>query len=217
MSSGQQAPVAVIGDVVASRTSEDRRRLHRSVRAALGAANDVIDHLEPLEVTVGDEFQGLFATVGSALDAVLRVRLALLPEVDTRFGVGRGATATVDAKRGIKDGPAWWAARDAIVDIEQVAERAALAHARTAYRLGDGESDGDGTVQAVNAALECQDHMVGSVSERSLRLLRGLLDGMTQRELAGAEGITPSAVSQRVRADGLAVIVRSHDLLRAMP
>ena len=40
---------------------------------------------------------------------------------------------------------------------------------------------------------------------------------MTQRELAAAEGISPSAVSQRVRADGLAVILRCHELLRSLP
>ena len=38
-----------------------------------------------------------------------------------------------------------------------------------------------------------------------------------QDELAAAEGISPSAVSQRVRADGLAVIVRCHELLRDLP
>ena len=101
--------------------------------------------------------------------------------------------------------------------MEQQAERAALQHVHTAYRLAEGEADAEGTALAVEAALHCQDHMVGSLSERSGRLLRGLLDGMTQRELAAAEGISPSAVSQRVRADGLAVIVRCHELLRDLP
>ena len=35
--------------------------------------------------------------------------------------------------------------------------------------------------------------------------------------LATAEDISPSAVSQRVRADGLAVILRCHGLLKDLP
>ncbi|WP_353950379.1 SatD family protein [Knoellia sp. S7-12] len=212
----QPSPVVLIGDVVASRQSKDRRELHRALEQALADTNDRVVHIEPLEITVGDEFQGVYPHLGAALDAALRTRLALRPAAESRYGLGRGATTTLDKARGIKDGPAWWAAREAIVDVEKVAARAALEHVHTAYRLADGEVDDAGTALAVDAALHCQDHMVGSLSERSGRLLKGLLDGMTQRELAVAEGITPSAVSQRVRADGLAVIVRCHDLLKEL-
>lgn len=216
MASIQPSPVVLIGDVVASRQSKDRRGLHRAVEQALAHTNDRVAHVEPLEITVGDEFQGVYLHLGVALDAALRTRLALRPAAESRYGLGRGATTTLDKARGIKDGPAWWAAREAIVEVEKVAARAALEHVHTAYRLADGEVDDAGTALAVDAALHCQDHMVGSLSERSGRLLKGLLDGMTQRELAAAEGITPSAVSQRVRADGLAVIVRCHDLLKEL-
>jgi hypothetical protein len=71
---------------------------------------------------------------------------------------------------------------------------------------------------AVNAALLCRDHLVGSLSDRSLRLLRGLMDPhTTQGRLAAAEGISASAVSQRVRTDGLGVVLAAHELLRDLP
>ncbi|MFC7492010.1 MULTISPECIES: SatD family protein [unclassified Knoellia] len=213
----QRSPVVLIGDVVSSRQSKDRRGLHRALEAALSDTNARVEHVEPLEITVGDEFQGIYPHLGAALDAALRTRLALRPEAESRYGLGRGTTTTLDKDRGIKDGPAWWAAREAIVEVERTAGRAALGHVHTAYRLAEGEDDDSGTALAVEAALHCQDHMVGSLSERSGRLLKGLLDGMTQRELAVAEDITPSAVSQRVRADGLAVIMRCHDLLKDLP
>jgi len=213
----QPSSVVLIGDVVASRQSTNRRRLHQALEAALSDTNARVEHIEPLEITVGDEFQGVYAHLGEALEAALRTRLALRPEAETRYGLGRGTTTTLDEARGIKDGPAWWAAREAIVEVERTAGRAALGHVHTAYRLAEGEGDDSGTALAVEAALHCQDHMVGSLSERSGRLLKGLLDGMTQRDLAAAEGITPSAVSQRVRADGLAVIVRCQDLLKDLP
>ena len=213
----------LIGDIVDSRGASDRSALHRAVEAALLAVEDVVPSLGGLRVTVGDEFQGSYATLGEAVDAALRVRLALLPDVDTRIGIGRGAVTTLDADRGIEDGPGWWAARAAVDAAEEAAARAATRHLRTVYRvapedLGTGPAVDAATVDAVNAALLCRDHLVGSCSDRSIRLLRGLMTPhTTQGELAALEGISPSAVSQRVRADGLGAVLAAHDLLRGMP
>ena len=213
---------ALIGDLVGSRGSADRRALHATVERALADVDAAVPSLSGLRVTVGDEFQGAYPTLGAAVDAALRVRLALLPAVDTRFGLGRGQVTVLDAGRGIEDGPAWWAARAAIVDVEELAARAATRHARTAFRAAEGpagesEPVGDPSEPAVNAALLCRDHLVGSFSDRSLRLLRGLMDpDTTQAELAAREGISASAVSQRVRTDGLGAVLAAHDLLRAM-
>ena len=112
----------------------------------------------------------------------------------------------------IEDGPGWWAARAAIESVKLEAARPATRQLRTAYRRAE-ETDGPDPA-AVNAALMCRDQMIGSVSERSLRLLRGTLAGRTQAELAEDEGISASAVSQRVRNDGLAVIAAADELLR---
>jgi hypothetical protein len=217
----------LIGDIVDSRGAADRAALHRSVEAALLVVEDAVPSLAGLRVTVGDEFQGSYATLGDAVDAALRVRLALLPDVDTRIGIGRGPVATLDAERGIEDGPGWWAARSAVDAAEEAATRPATRHLRTVYRvapehLETAEADAAGldaaTVDAVNAAMLCRDHLVGSCSDRSIRLLRGLMQpNTTQGELATLEGISPSAVSQRVRADGLGAVLAAHDLLRALP
>ena len=213
----------LIGDVVGSRATTDRQALHDALEAALSATDAAVPPVTGLRVTVGDEFQGTYATLGEAVEAALRVRLALLPEVDTRFGLGRGEVTVLDARRGIEDGPGWWAARAAIEEVVEVAARAATRLARTAYRAappGDddtraAEDTGDPSEHAVNAALLCRDHLVGSLSDRSIRLLRGLMDPhTTQRELAAREGISASAVSQRVRADGLGAVLAAQDLLR---
>ena len=206
----------LIGDIVGSRGSVDRADLHRAVEAALRQVDDAVPSLTGLRVTVGDEFQGSYATLGEALDAGLRVRLALLPDVDTRVGIGRGSVTTLDPDRGIEDGPGWWAARSAVEAAEEAAAKPATRHVRTALRVA--ASEDDTAVDAVNAALLCRDHLVGSCSERSIRLLRGLMQPhTTQGDLATLEGISPSAVSQRVRADGLGAVLAAHDLLRRLP
>lgn len=204
---------AVIGDLVGSRRSTDRRDLHRRLSDALaGLAGNA---LQPLAVTAGDEFQGTFATLGQALGACWSVQLALLPQAQARFGLGHGTVTVLDAERGTQDGPAWWRARDAIEWVALAQDQAATRQLRTAYRADD--TDPPGHQDAVNAALHCRDHMVHSLDERSMRILRGMVDGLSQAELARREGISPSAVSQRVRRDGLGVLVSVEGLLGAQP
>src|ERR1700712_223622 len=93
----------VIGDVVGSRSAADRGALHRAITSALADAAEVA--IEPPVLTVGDEFQGVYRTVGEAIDAALSIRLALAPGVDIRFGIGWGAITVLDDATGIQDGP----------------------------------------------------------------------------------------------------------------
>lgn len=221
----QASRCVVIGDLVGSRGAPNRRALHRAVEKALVSVNAAVPAVTELRITVGDEFQGAYDTLGAAIEAALRVRLELLPSADVRVGIGRGPVQLLDAERGIEDGPGWWAARAAIEAVEQAAARAATRHLRTAYQpapelVGAPLPDGSGRgadADAVNAALLCRDHLVGSLSDRSVRLLRGLMDPhTTQSELATLEGISASAVSQRVRADGIGAVLAAEDLLRGL-
>lgn len=202
--SSMRAPV--IGDVIGSRQAADRRELHRRVEAALAGTG--------LAFTVGDEFQGSFATVGAAIDAALRVRLAVAPDIDIRFGIGWGAVTVLDAESGIQDGPGWWAARDAIEWTAAAQRQPGLALVRTTYRR---QPDGTGPdPDAVNAALMCRDHLLGSLDDRSIRIMRGLLSEQAKKDIAKAEGISASAVSQRAGRDGLDLIVLASRHLRGI-
>lgn len=150
---------ALIGDVVDSRRATDRADLHRRVTEALGAVA-----ADPPAFTVGDEFQGSYPTVGAAIDAALTVRLALDADIDVRFGIGWGEMTVLDSATGIQDGPGWWSAREAIEWTAAAQQQPALATVRTAYRRhGDTGPD----PQAVNAALLCRDHLLGSMDARS--------------------------------------------------
>ena len=201
----------LIGDLVGSRTAVDRRGLHDRLRAVLDDVNEATAPRTPLRITVGDEYQGTFATVGAAVATALRVRLALLPEHDVRHGIGWGEVTVLADEPRVEDGPGWWAARDAIEAVAEAEHRAATRRRRTAYRRSPGSEGPDPA--AVEAALMLRDHVVGGLSDRSVSVLRGLLVGSTQREIAELLEITDSAVSQRVRADGLALVVASDELL----
>lgn len=202
----------LIGDVVGSRHAADRTQLHRIVAGALRRVTDAA--IDPPAFTVGDEFQGSYPTVGAAIDAALSLRLAVGPEIDVRFGIGWGTITVLDAAAGIQDGPGWWTAREAIQQTAEAQRQPGFTLVRTTFRA-DGDARGD--VAAVNAALICRDHLLGSLDERSLRIVRGLMTGRTKKELAAAEGISPSAVSQRAARDGLDLIVLASQYLRSLP
>lgn len=203
---------AVLGDLVDSRRTKDRAALHARFREAIEHANAELQPRTPLRITVGDEYQGAFDTVGQALHAALWLRLQLLPLGDLRHGIGWGEARVLEEEPRVEDGPAWWAARAAIETAESESRRAATRAVRTRYERAPGSDGPD--AGAVNAALLCRDQLLAQGDERALRLLRGLLAGRTQVELAEDEGISPSAVSQRVRNDGLAVIVAADEMLR---
>lgn len=213
--------VTLIGDLVGSRRADDRRAVHDALVRVLDNVNRAVAAEAPLAVTVGDEFQARYAGLGGALEASFRVRLALLPQIDTRFGLGCGPVSVLDPVRGIEDGPGWWAAREAIERVE-AESRGALRALRTGYTAtARDEAPDDATpdplARAVAGALHFRDHVLGTVTPRSLRLLGGLLAGANQAELAVAEGISPSAVSQRVRTDALALLLDAEQNLWRLP
>lgn len=202
----------LIGDVVGSRTVADRAGAHRLMNRALNhVAEQAID---PPAFTVGDEFQGAFTSVGLAIDAALSLRLAVAPDVDVRFGIGWGTVTMLDETAGIQDGPGWWAAREAIEWTATAQRQPGLALVRTSFRVTGGTR---ADLDAVNAALICRDHLLGSLDDRSTRIVKALLKNRTKKDIAAAEDISPSAVSQRAGRDGLDLIVLASEYLRSVP
>lgn len=199
----------LIGDVVDSRTSPDRHQLHRTLTEVLTQVNDQTDPVQPLRITVGDEFQGAWGGRGQALHAALRIRLALLPGVETRYGLAWGDVTALTEDGSIQDGPGWWLAREAIGAAKEDEEPTPTDGpvVRTRWR------EDSPTSPALDAALRHRDLLIGALDDRSVRILSGLVHGRTQRSLAEDEGISPTAVSRRVHRYALdQVVAIDHDL-----
>ncbi len=210
-----KASVTVIGDLVGSRLrSADRAEVHARFERAIDAINTSFALPVPLRIGLGDEFQGIFASLGDALAATLRLRMALLPDVDVRQGVGWGRVQVLSEEPRVEDGPGWWAARAAIETVEAYERKAPLRAVRTAYVAAEGEAGPEPAL--VNAALMARDQVVSGLSERSMSVLDGLLRGRQQQEIADELGISPSAVSQRIRADGIGVLLAMDELVRGL-
>lgn len=221
----QAAFLAVLGDVVKSRLHPNREDLQRELRRALELANASAVAVHPLTQTIGDEFQGLYGNVASALQATLLVRLSLHRRVDVRFGIGWGTLTTHDEDRAPfeQDGPAWWAAREAIERVRAMTRRREMPRGvrsvlLTPRSLGDGGSVADEAMPPteagrapvprhveglVNAYLLCRDELVASMSARDAETMRYLLQGESPSRIAERQGVTLSAVSQRAIRAGL--------------
>ena len=215
MKSNASVEITLIGDLVGSRRAPSRSSIQRHLVAALAITNETTPSVQPLPPTIGDEFQGVYADVGSALRASLVVRLALPVDVDCRFGIGAGGREIVGTSEyGLtQDGPAWWAARDAIVEAKR---RESGQNKRLRSWFAVPESEGD-SVDAglVNAFLLCRDELVSRLDARQRRLVLGILRGTSQKELSASEGISPSAVSQSLQRAGAAAILDGTALLDA--
>lgn len=201
-------PVAVIVDLVGSREQPDRAAAQRRLVAALETCNRAVPAVQPLAPTVGDECQGVYADLPAALEATLRLRLLLAAAPDCRAGLGRGAVRVVgDGDHPVQDGPGWWHAREALERAETL-ERGRHAGQRTWFVGPDPAEQ-----RVVDAYLLGRDALVSAMTDRGRRILLGLLSGATQRELAAAEGVSPSAVSQLVRRDGVLAVLDGVRLL----
>lgn len=192
----------VIGDVVDSRRVSDRAGMHERLADLLQRVNAELEPVTALRFTVGDEFQGAFATIENAVRATLRLRLGLLPVADLRHGLGLGEVTVLQDEPRVEDGPGWWAARAAIDAVHDAETHPATRWMRTAVR-------GEDVSPAVASLLALRDRAVGDLDDRGIAILRGLLAGRTQREIADDLAITASAVSQRIRAAGLDALVVS--------
>ena len=190
---------ALIADIVGSRALPDRGAAQAKIGAALREVSEDLQPAQALEATVGDEFQGAFATLGQAVSATFLVRLALLPEIDVRCGLGHGELTIHDASRTplLQDGPAWWAARDALVWLGGPRR----ASRRTRY-IGPDEG-------RVNAYLATRDALVDRLGDTSVRMLALSLRGLSQKEIAEELGVTPSAVSHQY-ARGVGALREAH-------
>lgn len=210
----------VIGDVVGSRRADDRGAMHAALRRAIDRVNASGRTLSPLHITLGDEFQGIFADVPTAVAAMVALRLELLEDTDTRYGLGWGPVQNLEPSGAVQDGPGWWAARAAI----EASAAAALRRRSGTVRAGFSDVaqpggtpyvDAGGTPLSglVTASLRTLDELFAALSDLDVRLIRGTADGLTQTQLAAAEGITQSAVSQRLARNGAWSLLAAYESL----
>jgi hypothetical protein len=185
----------ITADQKASRHDVDRAGTGRDELAARYDGRLVL----PVDRTAGDEVQALVGDAATALDMVL----VLTRAGHWSVGLGIGAVRT-PLPRATREatGPAFIAARDAVTAAKRSATRFALAvDPPTAPLEHAGRT-------ALPGAVEVEALVTLLLLARDRRTPQGwdvvdrMADGATQREVAAELGITPQAVSTRLRTSG---------------
>ena len=178
--------VAMVGDVTGSRQTGDRETLQETLLQAMTSVNKTVVPIQELTMTIGDEFQGMYSTIAEASQAALRIRLALLPQVDVRIGIGWGElTLAPESPPFGQDGPCWWRAREAITDVKQSEGSNSVPRSiRTKCSTGT-YSD-----QVINAFFAMRDQVVSGFDEIDMQVARLRLDGLSQKEIATEVGLS---------------------------
>ncbi len=203
--------VALLGDLVGSRTSQ-RGPVHDAVMAAIAHVNESVAHIDDLRVTVGDEVQGVYASLGQALEAAALLSDELFGTADMRFGLGGGDIRIIDEDRGIQDGSAWWLAREAIEFVEELSHQSGYEGVRTAVR-----DERPNALPVVDALVRLVDVRLASLRTGARRSLIGLLRGLDNADVARAENISPSANTQRTQNNGLRALADAMQALHLLP
>lgn len=204
--------VAVIADIVGSRLLADRAGAQEAIDATIARVEDDRPAaLERLRATAGDEFQGVYPDLPSALRSILLIQLALPDGVQLRFGLGVGPVAVIPSAAGeIPEGPGWWVARDAVETVEAKQRRAAPSARTWIVRAPEEDAGMQPTIDMANAYALARDELVAAMSERARRLTYGRCVGRTQADLARDEGITQPAVSQALAGAGASAVVEGY-------
>lgn len=215
--------LAVILDVVDSRSHADQARLLRGVAAVTTRVLAEEGAARSAGPTTGDELQALYDDhrLGEAVRDIARLRLQLHLDppgqrvVALRAGLGHGeVTDTSEAAAPGQSGTAWWAARDAL----DHAARSPRAWPDVSwwYNAGSDVEASDTAAAAtgpghaaVRATLVALDTLWGRFDDTDLVCARGLLDGVAANDLAEQLGVSRSTLSQRLHDHGVYGWVRT--------
>jgi len=198
---------ALIGDLVDSRGLEAPARAEAQERlaAALADANGGLDLAADLAITAGDEFEGLAPAPAALVDAAVLVSDALHGLAGVRFGLGFGPLATPLAPRaavGSLDGPCFHAARRGV-------DRARELGLWIALEAEDGPLD-DG-LESLAELLGIERASWTEKQAVTVRLAREHL----QLEVAERQGVSPSVISERLKATHFEAVMRAEAALKA--
>jgi hypothetical protein len=205
---------AVIGDLVGSRLHDDQGALFMLIKKTLEEVNRGIRSIQPLQMTIGDEFQAVYETVAAALDACLMVQLRLAGTCDVRFGIGWGEITAYDPELApmAQTGAAWWNAREALDEVSNAVSRRGWPRGLRTAVLGLNPE----TQATLNAFLLCRDELLSAMDDRASRATLGLMLGHRQADIANELGISQPAVAKRQKESGAKAVVRAHQLLRGL-
>lgn len=190
--------IALIGDIVASKSLSDRAAVQRRLTqccAALNSRADALGIISPFTVTLGDEFQALFVAAKNIWPCIAEIEAEMYP-VQIRFALGLGDIATdINREAALAmDGPAFHRARAGIETMKKDKVR---------YRLL-GLHRGEGLVRH---SLDMLSHNRDKWQQNRHRILSALLQQQSINDIATKLGVSEQAVYRNIRDGDLESVI----------
>jgi len=198
--------IAVIGDIIKSKSISDRQKTQQDLREVLQRINQDYESIlaSRFTITLGDEFQGVLKDSIGLLHILDEIAFPLRP-INLRFGIGVGTLTTeLDPTTSIgADGPAYWKAREAI----------AFVHKNNDYGRANIQlcaQDDDSSINLINeilklTALQVSGWRDSQVEVYKLILEEGILDPdeINHQHIAEKLGILTSSLTRRFESSGI--------------
>lgn len=202
--------LAVIGDVIDSKSLENRYDVQNNFKACLQAINEKYKEeiVSKFSLTLGDEFQGLLSTQVNIFQVIDDIILLIKP-YQIRFGIGLGQILTdinPDVSIGA-DGPAYWNARQA---INYIHEKNDYGQNHLAF-----QSDNKLTSKVINSLLAAGEAIKNNWVTSQQEVFETMLseniyaEDFNQALLAKEMKLDPSALSKRLKSSSIKVYFRT--------
>jgi hypothetical protein len=188
ISEGNQNFLAIIGDVVRSKELQERGAVQQQLRMGIDRVNELFapQIASKFVLTIGDEFQGLIKEAEVVVHLLALLRTAIHP-IEQRIGIGIGRLDTPLESIALgMDGPCFHRARSA---IERAKEEV------TPIEVETGVKDEPFRIYALLYA-----GLRRGWTFRQREVFDLTLAGNSGKEVARKLGVTPSAVSQHLKA-----------------
>lgn len=197
---------AIIGDLIDSRLLEERWKIQEQLNVVLNQVNaDYIDLLAAkFTITLGDEFQGLMSTTEDTLMIIDYIRFSMYP-VKIRFGIGIGPMSTVinEAAALGADGPAYYAAREGLLNIKALDSKYVQPYMDTmcyVYRTKERTTE---SAEIVNATMSAIGFIADKWTDKQRVIITEVEQGkLSQRDIGKKLAITQSSVQRRLDSSG---------------
>lgn len=207
---------AIIGDIKESRTIKKRSELQKKLNDVLGQINEVFaDEIKsPFQITLGDEFQGLLIRPDSVLEIIDSIKIQIFPYA-MRFGIGLGEmhTEVLEMTSLGSDGPAYYAARDAVDRLKKIQRQYGQIKSDICLISYNKEIP---CLEVINALLALCYQLESSWSEKQREVIvKMVLHDYTQYEVAEQVGVNPSTVNRRLSASGYIYFRTARESIKA--
>lgn len=195
---------AIIGDMVNSRNIENRSEIQKKMKEILDNVNVRFSSslASKFTITLGDEFQGLLTSVTDLITIIDYMKFEFYP-IKLRFGIGFGEMFTEvfeDIAIG-SDGPAYYAAREAVDSIKKSRSRYEQPDQDIKFECINNSIKHE--FKLLNTSLSMCSYIERRWTDKQRAVIKLMLFGeKTQREIAYAMEVSQSSIQRRLVSGG---------------